>query len=101
MSGTSSVPSPSFSSTGFVAPSTADVTNGVMNDLNAALGGNMNWSSDSPQGRLADSMTAIINNKNAQFIAIMRNVDPAYASGRMQDGIARIYFIERNPAQPT
>src|SRR3978361_2002620 len=100
MSG-SSVPAPSFSTAGFVAPSKQDVFNGIQEDLNSAFGGGMNFAVDSRQGQLASSLTAIVNDKNAQFVAISRSVDPANVDGRMQDGIARIYFIERNPAQPT
>lgn len=101
MSGSSSVPSPSFGPVGFIAPAEQDILNGALADMNAALGGGMNTALETPQGQLASSLTAIIGNKNDQFVAITQGVDPAYADGRMQDGIARIYFIERNPAQPT
>jgi hypothetical protein len=46
-------------------------------------------------------LSAIIADCNDQFLAITQGVDPAFATGRMQDGIARIYFISRLPAQPT
>jgi hypothetical protein len=35
------------------------------------------------------------------FVYYTNQTDPAYASGRMQDAIGRIYFIERLPAEPT
>jgi hypothetical protein len=54
-----------------------------------------------PQGQLATSDTAIIGDANDQFLALANGVDPAYASGRMQDGIGRIYFLTRIAAQPT
>jgi len=101
MSDTSSVPEPEFGPTGFIAPSEAAIYVGVMTDMNAAFGGNMNPAVESPQGQLASSMTAIIGNKNDQFVYYTNQVDPAFAEGRMQDAIARIYFIERNPAEPT
>lgn len=100
MSG-SSVPEPTFGPTGFIAPSEADILAGVLTDTNAAFGGNMNTQLSSPQGQLATSETAIIGDKNDQFVYYTNQVDPAFAEGRMQDAIARIYFIERNPAEPT
>jgi hypothetical protein len=100
MSGTS-VPSPVFGPLGYLLPNEQDVLTGVAADLNAAFGGGMNPALETPQGQIASSETAIIGDKNDQFLAVTRGCDPAYADGRMQDGIARIYFIERNPALPT
>ena len=100
MSG-SSVPEPTFGPLGFIAPSEAQILAGVMTDMNAAFGGNMNPGSSTPQGQLAASQTAIIGDRNDQFVFYTNQVDPAFAEGRMQDAIARIYFIERNPAEPT
>jgi hypothetical protein len=101
MSGTTSVPSPSFGDNGFIVPAEEDVLTGVQADMNAALGGNVNPALETPQGQLASSFTAVIADKNDQFLLLTQGVDPKYASGRMQDGIARIYFIERKPAVPT
>lgn len=100
MSG-SSVPSPVFGPLGFIAPSEAAILAGVMTDMNAAFGGNLDPGLSTPQGQLATSQTAIIGDKNNQFVYYTNQVDPAFAEGRMQDAIARIYFIERNPAEPT
>lgn len=101
MSGTSSVPRPSWTDQGFVAPAEPDILAGVQADMNAAFGGNQNPALTTPQGQLASSLTAIVGDKNTQFMFYAQQVDPAYASGRMQDGIARIYFIDRLPALPT
>jgi len=101
MSGTTSVPQPTFTTAGFVAPSEPDVLTGVLADLQAAFGGKLNPALETPQGQLASSFTAIIGDKDAQFLALANGVDPAYAFGRMQDAIARIYFLSRKPAQPT
>lgn len=97
----SNVPSPTLGPNGFVAPSTGDVLAGVQADINAAFGGGVNPSLTSPQGQIATTQTAIIVDKNSQFLALANGVDPAYASGRMQDAIGRIYFLERNPAEAT
>lgn len=101
MSGTTSVPQPTFGPNGFIAPAESAVLAGVQADTNAAFGGNLNPALNTPQGQLASSLTAIIGDANNQFLALANGVDPAYASGRMQDAIGRIYFITRNPAQPT
>lgn len=98
---TTQVPSPSFTDTGFTAPSSADVLAGTQADLNNAFGGNLSQNQETPQGQLSASMAAMIAATNDLFCLITNQVDPAYASGRMQDAIGRIYFIERQSAQPT
>lgn len=96
-----SVPSPAFTTRGFVAPTEPEILAGVQADMNAAFGGNLNPALETPQGQLASSFTAVIGDKNDQFLALANGVDPAFADGRMQDAIARIYFLTRNPAVPT
>jgi Baseplate J-like protein len=53
---------------------------------------------ETPQGQLASSFTAITGNANDTFVSMANQFDPAYAAGRFQDALARMYFIERNPA---
>ena len=101
MSGSTSVPSPTFGATGFVAPTEAAILAGVQSDINAAFGGNLNSDLTTPQGQIAMSTAAIVGDQNSQMVALFNGVDPAYASGRMQDAIGRIYFLTRNPAQST
>jgi hypothetical protein len=96
-----SVPKPTFGPRGFEAPLESDILAGVQADFNAAFGGDMNPSLETPQGQLASSETAIIGASNDQFLIYVANVDPAFSSGRMQDAIGRIYFITRKPALPT
>ncbi len=100
MAGTN-VPSVSWGPNGFQAPSGPAVLAGVQADLNAAFGGTLNYQLTTPQGQLASSEAAIIDDANSIFVYYTQQVDPAYASGRMQDAIGRIYFMERNPSQPT
>ena len=101
------VPQPSFSPKGFVAPTESAVLAGVIADIQEAFGGNLNLSVDdtntlaTPQGQFATSMAAIISNCYNLLCNVTQQVDPAYAQGRMQDAIARIYFLERNPALST
>lgn len=97
----SSVPEPTFGPTGFIAPEESAILEGVIADTNAAMGGGLNPALDTPQGQLASSETATIGNKNDQMVLLTNMMDPAYSFGRFQDGIARIYFLERNPAEAT
>lgn len=104
---TTNVPSPTFGTNGFTAPTESAVLTGVQQDINAAFGGNLNFTTQggsqtnaTPQGQLSASMASIIGNVNDIFLFYSTQTDPAYAEGRMQDAIGRIYFIERIPAQP-
>lgn len=95
------VPQPSFGPTGFVTPAEPDILTAVKAEINAAFGGNLNMADETPQGQLAVSQTAAIGNANDSFVFLSQQFDPAYNSGRYQDAVARIYFIERIPASPT
>lgn len=95
------VPQIVWTPTGFRAPAELDVLTGAQADINAAFGGDLNPALTSPQGQLASSEAAIVGNVNDLFLFMASQFDPAYAIGRNQDALARIYFIERNPAQPT
>lgn len=99
--GVSSVPPIVYTPVGYVAPDEADVLAGVIADTSAACGGNMNTTTKNPLIQIATTETALIGNSNDQFVFFANQTDPAYAEGRFQDGIGRIYFLERNPAQPT
>jgi len=98
---TTNVPSPTFGATGFVLPAESAILTGVQADINQAFGGTLDQSLTTPQGQLAQSEAAIVGDANSQFLYITNNVDPAFASGRWQDGIAAIYFLTRLAAQPT
>lgn len=101
------VPLPTFGPNGFVSPAQPAILAGVVADFQAAFGGNLNLSTansaslTTPQGQLATTTATIIGNVDQLFQLYTNQVDPAYASGRMQDAIGRIYFIERLPSQPT
>lgn len=98
---TSSVPAIQFTPAGLVIPSDSDILAAVQADINAAFGGGLNPALETPQGQLASSQTAIISDKNAEFALFVNQVDPAYADGRFQDAIGRIYFLTRKPATAT
>ena len=101
MTASTSVPAVTFGDQGFVAPAESAILTGVQADMDAAFGGNLNPSLETPQGQWASSLSAIVGNAYDLFVQLTQQMDPAYAQGRMQDGIARIYFLERNPAEPT
>jgi len=77
------------------------VLEGVIEDINTAFGGNLNPALNTPQGQLASSEAAVVDNANQAFLYLTQQFDPAFASGRYQDALARIYFLSRNPSQPT
>lgn len=98
------VPPPTFGPNGFIAPAESAILAGVQADINQAFGGDLNFgtpTNPTPQGQLATTMAAVIGNVYDLFTYYTTQTDPAYAQGRMQDAIGRIYFIERLPAQPT
>lgn len=89
-------------------PQESDILAGVLADMQAAFGGDLTVYDDNgnpilttPVGQLASSETAIIGDKNDNMALVANMVDPAYASGKWQDAIGRIYFLTRNPAEPT
>ena len=95
------VPSVQFTSSGFVAPSGPAVLAGVQMDINSAFGGALNYGLTTPQGQLASSWGAIIVNANSVFIYYAQQFDPYYATAKFQDALGDIYFLQRNPAEPT
>lgn len=98
---TTSVPSVSISDTGLAIPDEIDILNGRLSDLDSALGGGMSKSLTTPQGQIAVSETAIVTAKNDELAELANVINPDYSYGRFQDGIARIYFIDRKPALGT
>lgn len=95
------VPPVTFGPNGFIAPSEAAIYAGVFQDIDEAFGGGLNPAEETPQGQLATSETAIVGAANDTFLFYTTQTDPAFAQGRMQDAIARIYFLQRNPSEPT
>lgn len=98
---TTNVPPVQFTPTGLIVPQESEVLTGVQADYDDAFGGDLNPSLETPQGQLASSTAAIVADANAVFAEFVNQVDPDTASGFMQDAIARIYFLDRQPAAPT
>jgi len=95
------VPAPTFGATGFLVPTDEEILAGVLADINAAFGGTLSTDLRTPQGQLATSIAALVSNADAMFQLYTQLVDPAYSYGRMQDAIARIYFLQRRGSQAT
>lgn len=97
----SNVPAITFGPTGFTTPPAPSILSGVQADIAAAFGVSLNFNLNTPQGQLSASEAAIINNVMATFVLMTQQFDPAYAIGRSQDAIGRIYNLTRLPALPT
>lgn len=95
------VPPVQFTATGLVVPQESEILAGVTVDIDDAFGGGVNPALETPQGQLASSQAAIVADANAVFAEFVNQVNPDTASGFMQDAIARIYFLDRQPAAPT
>lgn len=98
---TTNVPPVQFTPAGLIVPQESAVLAGIQTDINDAFGGGVNPALETPQGQLASSQAAIVADANAVFAEFVNQVDPDTASGFMQDAIARIYFLDRQPAAPT
>lgn len=96
-----SVPPITIGPTGPVLPSESAILTGVQTDINTAFGGGVNPDLRQPQGQLASSWAAVIGDKNNQVLQVVNMFDPELSVGRYQDGLGRIYFMERLPALPT
>lgn len=99
--GTTSVPAISWGPLGPIAPSGPAVLAGCQQDYNVSYNVTFNFNLNTPQGQLTSTLAAAINNSNQTTVYYATQVDPASAQGRMQDAIARINFLTRNPAEPT
>lgn len=98
---TTNVPDITFTTTGVVLPAESSILAGEFADMQTAFGGGMSESLSSPQGQLAQSFSAIIGDKNNAIAEVVNNMDPNFASGRFQDAIGQIYFIQRIAASGT
>lgn len=95
------IPVPTFTTAGLVLPTEAAIKAALWSDFQAAFGGRLNQSDATPQGQLVASLTAALGASNDLLAQYVNLVDPARSSGRMQDAIARLYFLERIAATPT
>ncbi|EOD3494033.1 baseplate J/gp47 family protein [Cronobacter malonaticus] len=95
------VPDVTITENGLSVPDVADILSGRLTDMSTALGGGASQSLSSPQGQIAQSDTEIIAQEYDKLLCLFNQVNPDYATGRFQDAIGRIYFMERISAQGT
>lgn len=96
------VPQIMWGPTGITVPTASAVLAGVQADINAAFGGNLNFTNgQTPQNQLATSFAAVVSNCYAAIAYFVNNIDPDVSSGFMQDAIGRIYFLTRNAGVAT
>ena len=93
---TTAVPDIVFSDTGITLPAESDIVAGRLADIDSAFGGGLQIKTlSTPQGQLAQSEAAIIGDKNAAIAEIVSMINPDFSSGRWQDGIGKLYMMER------
>lgn len=95
------VPDVTITENGLLIPDVSDILSGRLTDMNASLGGGASQSLSSPQGQIAQSDTEIIAQVNDKLLCLFNQINPDYSTGRMQDGIGRVYFMNRISAQGT
>ncbi|EGO8042915.1 hypothetical protein FEK96_20265 [Escherichia coli] len=95
------VPDVTITENGLSVPDIADVLAGRLTDMSTALGGGASQSLSSPQGQIAQSDAEIIAQVYDKLLCLFNQINPDFSNGRFQDGIGRIYFMERIAAQGT
>lgn len=98
---TTNVPPPEFTTTGLKLPPETDIVDGLWADFQNAFEGRLNPSPATPQGQLVSALAAVVGASNDLFLHYVNQIDPAFADGRMQDAIGRIYYLERIGSLPT
>ena len=95
------VPDVTITQTGLFIPDVSDILSGRMTDMINALGGSASQSLSSPQGQIAQSDTEIIAQVYDKLLCLFNQVNPDFATGRLQDGIGKIYYLDRISAEGT
>lgn len=95
------VPKPVFTAAGVSVPAESDIIAGLVAVFQAAFGNALNSSPATPQGQLITMLGAAFGASNDLLLEFVNQVDPAFADGRMQDAIARFYYLTRKGALPT
>ena len=92
--------------TGLVAEDTAVIRQRVAQQWKNAFNisaetPELNTEAETPAGQLIDGQTALIAEKDAEILRMGNNFNPQTATGVAQDALAKIYFLERQVAEPT
>lgn len=92
------IPNIQFTAQGIGAPSREAVTAGLWAMMRQAFGSNITQDARTPQGQLVTSLTAVITDRDSQFIELANNFDPRYSFGKFQEALGAIYFLSRSEA---
>lgn len=92
------IPQIQITNAGYVAPTREEITAGLWELMRSALGGDITQDARTPQGQLVTSLTAALYDKDSQFIALANNFDPRYSSGKFQEALGAVYFLDRAKA---
>lgn len=88
--------------TGFSVSEISDIRDEVAQDWVEAFKEEgkpeLNTDPETPQGQIIDSETAAIHQKDTELAFLAQQFNPQTASGRWQDALAKIYFLNRKPA---
>lgn len=92
--------------TGLVAEDTAVIRQRVAQQWKDAFNVSpdtpeLNTEAETPAGQLIDGQTALIAEKDAEILRMGNNFNPQTATGVAQDALAKIYFLDRQVAEPT
>ena len=94
------------SETGLKAEDTAIIRERIANQWKAAFNVSedtptLNTESETPAGQIIDGQAALVSEKDAEILHLANSFNPQTATGVAQDALARIYFLERQVAEPT
>lgn len=95
------VPDVTITENGLLVPDVSDILAGRLTDMTTALGGGSSQSLSSPQGQISQSDTEIIAQNYDKLLCLFNQINPDFSEGRFQDGVGRIYFMDRISAQGT
>lgn len=93
-----SIPRATITNTGVSVPTTDEVKNALFQLFESLLGSDMSKTETSPQGQLIVSLTAVLQDRDAQLVNFVNQTDPQYSTGIWQEGVGKIYFITRHQA---
>lgn len=92
--------------TGLVAEDTAVIRQRIATQWKNAFNVNaetpeLNTEAETPAGQVIDGQAALISEKDGEILHLGNSFNPETATGVAQDALAKIYFLERQVAEPT
>ena len=92
--------------TGLIAEDTAVIRQRIAQEWKNAFNVSedtpeLNTEAETPAGQIIDGQAALISEKDAEILHLANNFNPATATGVAQDALGKIFFLDRQIAQPT